>query len=57
MQDERNTPREDEVEAHHKMPDPSVESGKVEHDEDDEVEAHMRGHHGPVEHRGWSPSE
>ena len=55
MQDERNTPRDDEVEAQREAKSEDVD--KLAREDDDEVEAHMRGHHGPVEHRGWSPSE
>lgn len=58
MQDERNTPQdEDEVEAHRRVPAGPEEPGRNALDEDDdEVEAHSK-RWGPAESKRWEPSE
>lgn len=57
MQDERNTPQEDEeVEGHRRMASPSEGAEQSARDDEDEVEAHSRVA-GPSESRVAKPEE
>ena len=55
MQDERNTPRDDEVEARREAKSEDVD--KLAREDDDEVEAHRFRPHAPAEGPRPTPSE
>lgn len=58
MEDERNTPQDEEVEAHsHARPAPMEEPSHAARDEDDEVEAHSRARPAPAESKVPKPEE